>query len=119
MKCAIVDERISEKCERGLRLRGFQVIKCPAFKKLSPALASHPDMLMAKIGNRIISSVSYCESYPYLFSYIREFSPLTDMTLSDENISVECTGAVILKNVADVAFTDCNRLVVIMKTDFI
>ena len=92
MKCAIVDERISEKCERGLLLRGFRVRKCPPFKKLSAALSSHPDMLMAKIGNRIISSVSYCESYPYLFSDIREFSPLTDITFSDENISEKYPG---------------------------
>lgn len=86
MKCAIVDERISAKCERGLLLRGFQVIKCPPHKNLSPALSSHPDMLMAKIGNRIISSVSYCEAYPYLFSDIREYSPNTDMTFSDEDV---------------------------------
>ena len=87
MKCAIVDERISEKCERGLLLRGFRVIKCPPFKKLSAALSSHPDMLMAKIKNRIISSVEYCEAVPYLFSDIRELSENTEMTFSDEYIS--------------------------------
>ncbi len=87
MKCAIVDERISEKCIKGLLLRGFQVIKCPSHKSLSPALSSHPDMLMSKIGNRIISSVSYCETYSYIFSDIREYAPNTDMTFSDENIS--------------------------------
>ncbi len=87
MKCAIVDERISEKCERGLIKHGFQVIKCPPFKKLPAALSSHPDMLMAKIGNRIISSVEYCEAFPYLFSDIRELAPNTDITFCDEYIS--------------------------------
>ena len=87
MKCAIVDERISEKCERGLLLRGFQVLKCPPFKKISTALSSHPDMLMAKVKNRIISSVEYCESASYLFSDIRELAPDVEMTFSDEHIS--------------------------------
>lgn len=87
MKCAIVDERISEKCERGLIKHGFQVIKCPPFKKLPSALSSHPDILMAKIGNRIISSVEYCEEFPYLFSDIRELAPDVEMTFSDEYVS--------------------------------
>ena len=89
MTCAIVDERISPKCERGLLLRGFRVIKCPPSEFLGEAVKSHPDMLMFHYKNRIISSAGYCESFPYLFSDIREISENTEFTFSDENFSPE------------------------------
>lgn len=89
MKCAIVDERISEKCERGLLLRGFQIIKCPPSEFLGEAVKSHPDMLMFHYKNRIISSAKYCESFPYVFSDIREMTENTEFTFSDENFTPE------------------------------
>lgn len=89
MKCAIVDERISPKCERGLLLRGFQTIKCPPSKLLGEAVKSHPDMLMFHYGNRIISSAEYCESFPYVFSDIREMTENIEFTFSDDSFSPE------------------------------
>ena len=82
MRSAIVDERISEKCERSLLLRGFNVIKMKAANELSSAVLSHPDMLMFAHENRIITSADYCERYSYIFSDIREASPNTDITFT-------------------------------------
>lgn len=83
MKCAIVDERISGKCERGLLLHGFRVIKMPAAHNLGEAVKSHPDMLMFKHKSRIITSAEYCEKFPYPFVDIREFSPDIEFTFAD------------------------------------
>lgn len=70
----LVDERISEKCERGLLKRGFGVIKMPRSEKLGTAVASHPDMILFYHSGRLITSSEYCESFSYVFSDIREFS---------------------------------------------
>ena len=70
----LVDERISEKCERSLLKRGFRVIKMPRSEKLSSPIASHPDMLLFCDNQTIITSAEYCEAFPYIFSDIREFS---------------------------------------------
>ena len=79
----LVDERISEKCERSLLKRGFHVIKMPRSKKLGDAVASHPDMLLFYHGGRLITSSEYCESFPYIFSDIRERSK-TSLTFTDD-----------------------------------
>ena len=70
----LVDERISQKCERGLMKHGFRVIKMPRSDKLSDAVASHPDMLIFYHNGNIITSANYCERFPYVFSDIRELS---------------------------------------------
>ena len=75
----LVDERISEKCERALRIRGFNVIRMPADKRLGEAVASHPDMLIFAHGNTLIANVDYCEKYSYIFTDIREFSKCVKM----------------------------------------
>ena len=75
----LVDERISEKCERALRIRGFNVIRMPADKRLGKAVASHPDMLIFAHENTLIANVDYCEKYSYIFTDIREFSKCVKM----------------------------------------
>ena len=78
----LVDERISEKCERALLLRGARLIKLPPSEKLPAPMASHPDMLLFLHKNRIIASAEYCERYPYIFSDIRAFSDLAQFTFT-------------------------------------
>lgn len=68
IKIAIVDSRISREAERKLTLSGYRVITLPPFSKLSPAVASHPDMLIRRIGNEYISYADYCEEASYVFS---------------------------------------------------
>ena len=84
MKCAIVDYRISEKAERGLITRGFLVIKMPACPSLSKAVCAHPDMLLFKHGDNIITSAAYCEQFPIPFTDMREYSSKLSFLFSSE-----------------------------------
>ena len=68
IKIAIVDSRISAEAERKLMLYGYRVLTLPPFSRLSEAVASHPDMLIKRIGNEYISYADYCEEASYVFS---------------------------------------------------
>ena len=68
VKIAIVDSRIDAAAERKLTLLGYRVITLPPFSRLSEAVASHPDMLIHRIGNEYISYADYCEEASYVFS---------------------------------------------------
>ena len=74
IKIAIVDSRISSEAEKKLTLSGYKVITLPPFSRLSEAVASHPDMLIRKIGNEYISYADYCEEASYIFSDLSLFS---------------------------------------------
>ena len=67
MKIALTDERISERCERGLMLRGFRVLKMPRAEGLPEATRSHPDMVMFSHEKRIITSADYCDAADFVF----------------------------------------------------
>ncbi len=84
MKTAIIDIRASEDIERGLLLRGFSVLRTPPSGKLPAPLASHPDMLMLKIGTTLISSASYVEEAPTLFDDLNFNTGMDFMLSSDE-----------------------------------
>lgn len=75
MKLLIVDNRITEKCERSLLVRGFTLIKLPPHKKLGAAVESHPDTLIFCKGGQLITSADYCEDAAWIFSDIREYFP--------------------------------------------
>lgn len=75
MTVALVDNRISEASEQGLLKRGFKVLKMPPAEEISAPMASHPDMLVAKLGNNLITTASYIDKAPYIFSDIREYAP--------------------------------------------
>lgn len=68
IKIAITDSRIGAEAERRLTLLGYRVITLPSFSRLSEAVASHPDMLIRKIGNEYLSYADYCEEASYVFS---------------------------------------------------
>ena len=89
MAVALVDCRISEKCERALTLRGFTVIKTPPSKRLGEAVASHPDMLAFKYGDDIITSAEYCDEAAYVFSDIREYCPSVRISFTDDVFETE------------------------------
>lgn len=82
MKSILVDERISEKCERSLMKEGFYIIKLPADPDLGVAVASHPDTLIFRIENELITTADYCDRAAYVFSDLRE--------ISDVRISFTC-----------------------------
>lgn len=84
MKSIIVDERISEKCERSLLIKGFNLIKLPADCDLGEAVSSHPDTVMFFSGNRIITTADYCDKAAYIFADIREFAPNVKITFTSD-----------------------------------
>ena len=59
MKTVIADERLDARCEKSLTERGFEIIKLPPSPRLQTPVASHPDMLMFMIGDRLICHSSY------------------------------------------------------------
>lgn len=87
MPIALVDTRISEASERGLLKRGFKVLRMPPAKGLPEAMASHPDMLIAKLGDNIITTADYIDKAPYIFSDIREYAPHIKIHVTDEVFS--------------------------------
>ena len=60
-KIAIVDTRIPWECERALTLRGYYVIKLPPSHRLGEAVASHPDMLIARLGEDYVTTTDYLD----------------------------------------------------------
>ena len=68
IKIAIVDTRIGIEAERSLMLRGYRVVTLPPFSRLSEAVASHPDMLIHRVGKEYVSYADYCEEASYVFS---------------------------------------------------
>ena len=78
-----MDERIPSNCERTLAELGFCVIKLPMEKRLSPAVASHTDMLFFRHNNTLITSQIYFREHSDLFEKIRSCLSL-DIILADE-----------------------------------
>lgn len=60
-KAAIVDIRIPDEQLRTLMVRGFKVIAMPPCPTLSAPVASHPDMLIARVGGEMVTTAAYCE----------------------------------------------------------
>ena len=75
MKSVIVDGRISESCERALKIRGLDPILLPMDKDLGEAVASHPDTVLFKLKDEIFTTADYCDTAAYVFSDVREYAP--------------------------------------------
>ena len=91
IKIAIVDSRISAEAERKLTLHGYRVLTLPPFSRLSEAVASHPDMLIKRIGQEYISYADYCEEASYVFSDLSLLSVGTGARFSFTADEVEPT----------------------------
>ena len=75
MRTVLVDERISAECYSSLQRCGFNVITLPKNPSLPEAIASHPDSLMFRYGDRLITTADYCDRAAYIFSDLREYYP--------------------------------------------
>ena len=84
MKVALVDTRISRDIQTALLKCGFFVIDMPSARGISAPLASHPDMLIAKLGDNIITTADYIDCAPHVFSDIREYAPHIKIHVTDE-----------------------------------
>ena len=75
MSSVIVDTNLSDACKRRLTVLGYNVIELPPYDGMSSPVASHPDTLICRIGDELITSADYCERAAYVFSDIREIHP--------------------------------------------
>ena len=89
IKIAIVDNRISPDEERKLTLSGYRVLTLPPFSHLSEAVASHPDMLIYRLGGELISYADYCEEASYVFSDLSLLMKGTRFVLTADNVQPE------------------------------
>ena len=109
MKVALVDERISQGARRALEIRGFRVVDMPKSRYLGGAVSSHPDMLVMKLGDSLITTADYIEEASYVFSDIRE---LTDVSIrvTDESCSPKYPSDAILNclDFNDILFAKCD-----------
>lgn len=89
MTVALLDERIPDEARRSLERAGYHTILIPACDRLPRAMASHPDMLVMRIGDEIITERGYAEDNATVFEEISSLYPsLTvrhaDISLSDK-----------------------------------
>jgi hypothetical protein len=87
MTLALIDERISFEAERRLSALGFFPIRMKKNKRLSPDIASHPDILCFHDRNTLITSCTYAEDAPYIFTDIREYCPELKIYFCDDRQS--------------------------------
>ena len=87
MKIIIVDNRISQKCERALEKEGFYLIKLPPDPNLGEAVRSHPDTVLFYCDEEIITTAEYCDVAAYIFSDVREFAPNVRIGFTDDRRS--------------------------------
>ena len=89
MKVAIVDERLPQNMEDELSLRGFNVIRLPASKKLSAPVASHTDMLLFHGDKTLIGSEEYLSENIGLTDKIRAALPDYEIIGTDDLFDAE------------------------------
>ena len=61
MKIALIDERMNSDARRALEIRGFRLIDMPKSRYLGDGVASHPDMLIARVAGEFVTTADYCE----------------------------------------------------------
>ena len=86
MTVALLDERIDAAMRTRLEDMGYTTILMPKHPRLPTATASHPDMLVMKIGRELIVERQYAEENAALFSKISSFLP--NLTIKYAEISL-------------------------------
>jgi hypothetical protein len=86
---ALVDERITEKCERSLEELGFSVLKLPTYEKLPAPLASHTDMLAFRLGDTLLFPKDFLDNHPEIEAFIH--SGREDIKILRSDIAISST----------------------------
>ena len=89
MNCAVVDNRIPDACRLRLVAEGFKVILLPPDKRLSPPVASHTDMLIARIDNSLVINREYAEKNSELIDEVRASLPDYNIILDTSPIGMD------------------------------
>lgn len=69
---AVIDERMPQDAKARLVEFGFSVISLPPFTRLAAPVASHPDMLMLPLGDRLFVYKEYYEAHAPLLEAVAE-----------------------------------------------
>ena len=86
MLCAIVDNRISPAALSRLSDEGCEVITLPPDKRLGAPIASHTDMLIARIDTTLVINRDYALEYPELAQKIKTALPEYEIITDDSPI---------------------------------
>jgi hypothetical protein len=108
MKHVITDNRIDKKCERGLRERGFELIKMPAFSIFQTPVAAHPDMLLFIGSEKIICHADYFAIAKKELSLIAEITG-AELVLTSDPISSDYPRDVIFNAASVGMWLVCRR----------
>ena len=89
MKTVVTDERIPADSADKLRSLGFTVMLLPPYPALPDALASHTDMLIARLGNHIITQADYCDRSAYIFTDLLCLYPQLRVHFASDEVKKE------------------------------
>ena len=89
MTVALLDERIHGAMRSRLEDMGYTTILMPRHPRLPIATASHPDMLVMKIGRELIVERHYAEENAAVFSRISSLVPDVKIKYADIALSEE------------------------------
>lgn len=85
---AVTDIRLPEKCRTALSSRGFSIVTLPPFSALDVRVASHPDMLILPLGNRLfVHKDYYTEARTVIDKIIAQTS--LSLILNDDVVGAE------------------------------
>ena len=82
---AVTDIRLSSKCRTALIKHGFSILSLPPFSKLDKKVASHPDMLILPLGDRLFVHKEYYAEAKKEIDAILSASSLS-LTLTDDTV---------------------------------
>lgn len=82
MKSVIADSRLSKAAEMTLARFGYNLIKLPPSRYLPEGISSHPDSLICKIKDEIITFADYSDEAAYVFQDVRELYPQIKVSFS-------------------------------------
>ena len=87
MTVALLDERIPNDARIELERRGYHTILMPACDRLPAATASHPDMLVMKLGGELIVEGRYAEEHPAILAEIASLCPNVKISRAEVTLS--------------------------------
>ena len=85
---AVIDERLPFSCRASLEERGFFLLALPPFPCLSAPIASHPDMLLFRMDNRLFCHEEYYKIAKGEIDKILNASGLL-LCLTDDGVSAD------------------------------
>ena len=85
---AVTDIRLPEKCRASLSARGFSVVSLPPFSALDVRVASHPDMLIFPLGDRLFVHKDYYAEAQTVIDKIIEQTSLS-LIFTDDVVGAE------------------------------